>query len=279
MINLRHTPEALQHYQTWWTEHREAEEAAFTQYLEKKEKNKNSSAKWVRAGHREELMKVLIASCHGKCAYCERYMDLGGGPEEIEHFLPKWKHPALALELTNMLLCCRACNTAKGSHVNKEGKEILNPYEDHPIQQHLRMNPQTMMLEGLSELGTATIAKLQRALNCNKAILRFENEDGKIISREIKGALPHRLNLKRLIDKEYAELKTCTDLSYVLRKLRGHLRSIEPHEPLTATLAGLWLQSAAFQAVVVSLQKHFPEDTHTLRALAEQKAQYILMPH
>jgi uncharacterized protein (TIGR02646 family) len=58
------------------------------------------------------VQKRLNEIYHLKCAYCEQ--KLLDAPKHIEHYRPKDTYYWLAYSWDNLLLCCSACNSAKG---------------------------------------------------------------------------------------------------------------------------------------------------------------------
>jgi len=58
------------------------------------------------------VQKKLNKIYHLKCAYCEQ--KLLDAPKHIEHYRPKDTYYWLAYSWDNLLLCCGACNSAKG---------------------------------------------------------------------------------------------------------------------------------------------------------------------
>ena len=58
------------------------------------------------------VQKRLNKIYHLKCAYCEQ--KLLDAPKHIEHYRPKDTYYWLAYSWDNLLLCCGACNSAKG---------------------------------------------------------------------------------------------------------------------------------------------------------------------
>ena len=55
------------------------------------------------------VAKQVIAASGFICFYC------GGVADTADHILPVSKHPELALDIMNMVACCRSCNSKKGS--------------------------------------------------------------------------------------------------------------------------------------------------------------------
>ncbi|WP_071675548.1 HNH endonuclease [Nioella nitratireducens] len=80
-----------------------------------------------------DIKAQLVEETHGKCSYCEskmRHVDDG----DIEHILPKAKHPDLSFDWENLTLACTICNRKKGDHDAPPGdaQSLVNPYQDDP---------------------------------------------------------------------------------------------------------------------------------------------------
>lgn len=98
-------------------------------------KTKEARDKAISKYRHEEIKQGLTDMLHGKCAFCESYIenvDYG----DIEHFQPKSKFPELAVTWENLLLSCKKCNGAgqKGDEWPgpKEDGPLINPCEEHP---------------------------------------------------------------------------------------------------------------------------------------------------
>jgi uncharacterized protein (TIGR02646 family) len=77
---------------------------------------------------------ALVDETKAKCAYCESkilHIDYG----DIEHIIPKRKHPITAFEWDNLTLACGVCNNNKGDYF-AQSSLLLNPYIDD-IYNHL----------------------------------------------------------------------------------------------------------------------------------------------
>lgn len=98
--------------------------------LEEKETNK---AKKVRSvWNKEPIKKTLLVDSYAKCAYCESRVSIRSSYMEVEHFYPKDAYPEKVVDWDNLLPSCKKCNILKGEHANRNGKEIINPFDDDP---------------------------------------------------------------------------------------------------------------------------------------------------
>lgn len=77
----------------------------------------------------EEIKRVLFATTHNKCAFCECIPSDGGNYVQVEHFHPKSTYPDECFAWNNFLPCCGICNNNKGT-LDTKNVEILNPYDD-----------------------------------------------------------------------------------------------------------------------------------------------------
>lgn len=104
---------------------------------------------------REDIIALLLASSHSKCAYCESSLEPFQGME-VDHFDPKGSRPELALDWNNLVPSCRRCNGRKATH-NVVLYPIINPYDVEP-RDHLALNGTRLV--GRTALGEMTLAKL-----------------------------------------------------------------------------------------------------------------------
>ncbi|HEX4959294.1 MAG TPA: AAA family ATPase [Thermoanaerobaculia bacterium] len=103
-----------------------------------------------RSGLWKLAKRTLLEEFHSKCAYCESPL-IESVQADIENWRPKSRYWWLAYDWTNLLIACRACNSAKGdrfplenepdraSSRGEEFKEyplLLNPCWDRP-EEHL----------------------------------------------------------------------------------------------------------------------------------------------
>lgn len=83
----------------------------------------------------KQIQEVLKIMFHGKCGYCESYIEHVSDPH-IEHYRPKSRFPALTFDWNNLLLACGKCNSTpyKGDKFPEanEGGPIVNPCIDNP---------------------------------------------------------------------------------------------------------------------------------------------------
>ena len=103
-----------------------------------------------RAGHR--------------CEYCCAPEAIFNLPFEVEHIIPV-SQAGPDME-TNLALACRSCNLHKADHVNgydeltQSSVRLFNPRQDL-WEEHFRVTTETGALEGLTEIGRASVARLQ----------------------------------------------------------------------------------------------------------------------
>lgn len=74
-----------------------------------------------------EIKTALIYMSNDKCAFCEKYIEIG----EIEHFFPKSLYPEYTFEWTNLFWVCKNCNLSK-SAFDTYNFPIVHPVTDNP---------------------------------------------------------------------------------------------------------------------------------------------------
>ena len=77
---------------------------------------------------REDIRKALEAETSSKCAYCEGQIS-DVAYTNIEHKLPKSRHPHSVCAWENLTIACPRCNTNKGDYDAPECP-LLDPYTD-----------------------------------------------------------------------------------------------------------------------------------------------------
>ena len=103
-----------------------------------------------RAGHR--------------CEYCHAPEAVFNFPFEVEHITPRSQQGAD--DESNWALSCRSCNVHKGDAVDAMdtetgGRVALFDPRLHRWEEHFAVEEATGMVNGLTGIGHATIAKLQ----------------------------------------------------------------------------------------------------------------------
>ena len=292
MIPRSLSPQARRNFETWFQENRIDLELHFKQYIlgRLKELNAKSTlnetdsgrakkyqdflkdfpkdskvkATWITRRHGQKLRSFLMADST-MCAWCEREINDGGGLFTLDHFFPKSDFPEQALDIENLLPCCSQCNTQKGSHVNQDHKEIINPYKDTP-NEYLSMDLNDLKLSGIKSLGKRTIEKLGKVLNTNYEL----NDD----LEEVKGALHTRLKYVEDLMNELdgSEFKPPTILKAYLK---GLLQQINRRE-ISATRATVLCHGPAFQKLVEALRAKDPVAAREIDGLIEEKRRYSL---
>jgi uncharacterized protein (TIGR02646 family) len=71
---------------------------------------------------RDHVVGALLVCTADHCAYCDGYPIDDTQTPQVDHFLPKVRHPDLAFAWANLYPCCAACNGAKG---DKETDDAL----------------------------------------------------------------------------------------------------------------------------------------------------------
>ena len=106
----------------------------------------------------------VAARAGHRCEYCHAPEVIFNFPFEIEHIVP----PGIGgqSEMSNLALACRACNLLKSAHLT--GVDELTRVEAplfHPRNDtwndHFRVDPATMSILGTTQIGRATVNRLQ----------------------------------------------------------------------------------------------------------------------
>lgn len=84
-----------------------------------------------RVWHHESIKQALLQESHGKCAYCETFVDVASSYVHIDHHLHKDEYPELVADWGNFVPACERCNKKKGDRGG-----VLNPYYVDP-KEHL----------------------------------------------------------------------------------------------------------------------------------------------
>lgn len=108
----------------------------------------------------EDIRAALEAETRSKCAYCEgRVSDVAY--TNIEHKLPKSKHPHLVCAWENLTIACPRCNTNKDDYDAPECP-LLDPYTDDVEEAVAFGGPLALPRGGDRSRATITILRLNR---------------------------------------------------------------------------------------------------------------------
>lgn len=107
-----------------------------------------------------EIRQALELETNSKCAYCEgRIRDVAY--TNIEHKLPKRKHPKLVCTWENLTIACPRCNTNKGDYDIPECR-LLDPYVDDVEEDVVFYGPLALSRGGARARATITRLDLNR---------------------------------------------------------------------------------------------------------------------
>lgn len=108
---------------------------------------------------------LLVAVRAGRvCEYCQAPERFSNFAFEVEHIVPPLAGGANEFE--NLALSCRSCNVFKSNFltgIDESGYEtqrLFNPRIDEWTE-HFELNPQTLEISALSEVGRGTILRLR----------------------------------------------------------------------------------------------------------------------
>lgn len=84
-------------------------------------------------GSKAEARKIydeILVSALGKCPYCGGI----GNPKTLDHYLPKSRFPLFSVLPSNLVPCCRDCNTGKSSSFSGTmDEQAIHPYLDKDL--------------------------------------------------------------------------------------------------------------------------------------------------
>jgi len=233
----------------------------FDSYLQKKEKD------WIKQANREKIQEFLFPTSYGKCAYCERTPNDGGGNLEIEHIIPKTKNRNLVFSYENLLPSCKQCNTVKG---RKDSQEILNPYNENSFTIHLKLDIQTMKISGLSANGKKTIDILNLSINA---------KDFRLNKKYFKGAINCRIEITKMIDKSLILKKIHKEnqtLECLFDGLKELLELIDIERANTSTYATYLINNEIFKELVDFIRLKDEAKYLEIEKLIKKKSVYCL---
>ena len=108
-----------------------------------------------------EIRSGLEAETCSKCAYCEGLIN-DVAWSNIEHKLPKSRHPHLVCDWENLTIACPRCNTKKGNYDVPECP-LLDPYIDDVEEEVAFAGPFALPRGGARARATITQLDLNRA--------------------------------------------------------------------------------------------------------------------
>lgn len=264
MIPISLTEAVRQKFKEWFHDHKDELEQHFERYLE------DSGKGWISTKHKKTIQALLFPLFNRKCAYCERSPNMGGAFIQLDHFYPKSQFRDSVFVLENLVIACSQCNTVKGiRYKDKNGEEMLHPYEKFRINEHLRMNRKNLMLEGVSKNGKATVGILNLSLNAPS----YEDENG----CSYEGAIAIRAIIQETINDKLEVLDMCKD-NEIFDKLKKQtfklIEMITAKNYCTAAFATLILQNPKFQQLIQFIREQEPKAGKELDDLIAKKEQY-----
>jgi hypothetical protein len=146
----------------------------------------------------EDIKEALRSETHGKCAYCESYIEHVSF-SHIEHILPKSLQPLLVCSWQNLTLACQKCNTYKGDYYVPDAP-LLNPYLD-PVEAELAFYGP--MAIDRSDKAKLTVSRLR----LNRPDLLFRREGALRTVLQILDLLTKASENKALVEALRAELQ------------------------------------------------------------------------
>ena len=172
--------------------------------------------------YRADLKRDFFSAC-GYCGDEDDRVD--SVVFHIDHFAPKTKFPALALDYGNLVYACRYCNVSKSDHwigadaaVSHDGKRgFIDPCTPD-YENHLERLPSGRIV-GRSELGNYVVKRLKLTL------IRHE------LLWQARRARRLRTEVEQLLDQmESRGLGEGTEHHQLLKRYRALNKAIEDYE-------------------------------------------------
>lgn len=189
----------------------------------------------------EEIKQPLLASSHGKCAYCECDLTKESKYMEVEHFEDKGTDPTKVVVWSNLLPACKRCNGAKGTH-NVRAEPIVNPYFDDP-KQHIGFR--LYRLKGLTQVGASTIEVVD--LNNYERATKVRFDIGECVLATIE-------QCHERFDR-YRENGSTKSRNRLLTLVESLLDEGLPTSSYTATTATIIVNEESFSELIVAMKK------------------------
>lgn len=182
------------------------------------------------------IKESLAHMSNGKCAYCECALGEESKYLEIEHFLPKGKHPDKVVIWDNLLPSCKRCNlpSAKGTH-DPSHEPIINPTTIDP-KDHLYM--EDYRIKGKDELGSTTVKILY--LNDTEKLTKKRFKIGNKLIDELENLHENVMKFRDLINNDGEFTRK------IIRRLKCLLSQGLPTEEYAATCSTVLLNDKCF---------------------------------
>ncbi|MFB6330614.1 HNH endonuclease [Acinetobacter variabilis] len=177
----------------------------------------------------KQIKQPLMESSSNKCAYCESDLSKPGAYMEVEHFLPKSKHPSLVVKWENLLPSCKRCNGLKSDY-DVSLNPIINPYDKDPTKE---LTFDTFCIFGSTELGNTTVNLLD--LN-GEDLLGKRSFVGTVFRKELI-KLSHQCSLIKKLTLEDRNM------------VRSILLAAQSNRPYSATVATLMHISSEYKTL------------------------------
>lgn len=164
-----------------------------------------------RENGRKFYDKLILSSPHNICPYCTIKL-----VKTIDHFLPKSEYPTLSVIPTNLVPCCRDCNTEKKiSYPTERDSQTFHPYFDNVdnepwiVAELMKTEPLSFQyrVERLPHWNDNKYNRSMNHFNAYNINELFSNE----ANRELRA---RQLQLKGLLNRNKTELVQHLDETY-----------------------------------------------------------------
>lgn len=276
MIHLEIPEDIRDHYTEWF----ELNKGELYTFFDQNYRQGSNNA-WLKDSSDSSLRKYVKTISKGKCGYCERKPNDGGGYLELDHFHPK-SEPEFYEEvfsIDNLVPACKQCNANKGTKYKTAAfGEMLNPYKATDLISHLRLIGSSGKIDGISPAGKSTVSLLNKSLNTKEFIYHDQKGDACTAT----GALVPRFIICESMNKKIKKILSRIDevsLQITFEEVEGVIEKIAPEESFIATRATILLNSAGFKQILEVIKERDLGRFYILEKKVEDLKQYLLTFH
>jgi len=189
----------------------------------------------------EALKNALLATSHGKCAYCECDLTKESNYMEVEHFRDKDSYADDVVNWSNLLPSCKRCNGSKGTH-DVLAEPIVNPYDVDP-KDHFQFR--LYRLRSKTPVGEESLGVLDLNNSSRAVVIRFE------IGEKIHESLERAYEILNAYQKKVAT-RTKNRLVGTVGKI---LLECQPSSEYAATAASVLHSDAVYAKLADEMKK------------------------
>lgn len=187
------------------------------------------------------IRDTLLRMSHGKCAYCESYINEESKYMEVEHFHAKAFYPDQVVKWNNLLPACKRCNVRKSNHDVLLDGMIVDPTLNDP-KRHLRLH--FYRIKGKDQIGRQTVEAV------------YLNDTDRLVSVRMKigEAIMDALSKIRVdLEAHLAGAKTRHAINRATRSLEKLFLTVRPEKEYSAIAATILLADDDYDWIRSSL--------------------------